>query len=632
MARDSSGGFRSFPDIPLPAALTALGAGALALRLVLVMQLATLPIFSAHFSDTRLYMDMVASLFGGGDGRAFFMSPLYPLLIALVDMLTGNADLVLRILQACMGAATAVLVQRIGARIFGAPAGWIAGIWTALHPMLLAYDASLLSESLLTLLVTATVLLTVRMRDEGGLRLSLATGVLMGLLVIGRATFVALPLALIAALWIDGRRAAAATDEHAAKAVRSGQRPAARTAGIVHPGRAVLMLIGTVIVVILPVTLHNVAVEGRLIPIVSSTGFNLYAGNNADAGGLYTVPERIDLITDPGGRFHAERAMGRTLASDEVSAYWFDRAMTWITAQPTDWLALLVRKALLMLRAEEIEQIGFGAGFIRHEYATLLDLPLPGMLVLLPMGMVGIALALGARVRHGGMLSLMLLLFVLATILFFVNGRFRVPVTPILLVFAGHGLVELWRGIRGGAWRRLGLPIGVGVLVLLAATVAQPEMSQSYELEYTRLGELAFDAKDYDEAERLFLRSLEERVTVEALVNLGNTHAVRGRAGDAGAAYDRALTIDPQSHLALFNLGNLAMQSGNVRAAATLWQRALAANGAFAPAHRNLGLLLVRSGHVDEGVAHLRSFLTYERDARARAEIERDLRTIESLK
>lgn len=630
MAPDSSAASRSFRSIPPPAALTALGAGALALRLVLVAQLASQPVFHAHFSDTRLYMDMAASLFSGGDGRAFFMSPLYPLLIALVDMVTGNPDLVLRIVQACMGAATAMLVQRIGARIFGSSAGWIAGIWTALHPMLLVHDVSLLSESLLALLVAGTVLLALRLRDEGGLRLAVAAGVTAGLLVIGRATLAALPLALAAALWYDARRATVAVATRTA--VRTPQRPASRAAGSAHRARSAVVLLGAMIAVILPVTLHNVGVEGRLIPIVSSTGFNLYAGSNAEAGGLYTVPERIDLITDPGGRFFAERASGRALASDEVSAYWSDRAMAWIAAHPMDWLALLARKALLLVRADEIEQIGFGAGFIRHEYATVLDLPLPGMLVLLPLGVVGIVLALGARVRHAGMLSLMLLLFALATILFFVNGRFRVPVTPILIVFAGHALVEAWRGIREGAWRRLALPLGAGVLVLLAATVAQPAMSQRHELEYTRLGEMAFDAGAYDRARALFERSLDEKVTVEALVNLGNTHAVQGRAAEAGAAYDRALTMDARSHLALFNLGNLAMQSGNERAAATLWSRALAANGAFAPAHRNLGLLLVRSGRLEEGVRHLRSFLAYERDARARAEIERDLRTIESLK
>lgn len=631
MVLDSSAASRSFRSIPPLAALIALGAGALALRLVLVAQLASQPVFHAHFSDTRIYFDMAASLFSGGEGRAFFMSPLYPLLIGLVDMLTGNADLVLRIVQACMGAATAVLVQRIGARIFGAPAGWIAGSWAALHPMLLVHDASLLSESLLTLLATATVFLAVRLRDEGGVRLAVAAGVMAGLLVIGRATLVALPLALAAALWYDARRAATAGAD-IRTAVRTQQRPAARATGSAHRARSALVLLGAMIAVILPVTLHNVAVEGRVIPIVSSTGFNLYAGNNAAAAGVYTVPENIDLVNDPAGRFHAEHALGRTLASDEVSAFWFDRATAWIAAHPMDWLALLARKALLMFRADEIEQIGFGPGFIRHAYATVLDLPLPGMLVLLPLGVVGIVLALGSRVRHGGMLSLMLLLFALATILFFVNGRFRVPVTPILIVFAGHALVEVWRGIRGGAWRRLALPLGAGVLVLVAATVAQPPVSQTFELEYTRLGEMAFDAGAYDRARELFERSLAEKVTVEALVNLGNTHAVQGRAAEAGAAYDRALTMDARSHLALFNLGNLAMQSGNERAAATLWSRALASNGAFAPAHRNLGLLLVRSGRLEEGVRHLRSFLACERDARARAEIERDLRTIESLK
>ena len=100
---------------------------------------------------------------------------LYPEFLAVVYRL-GGSDLVVILLQCLFHAATCVLVFSLGLRIFNLRTGILAGLFCALHPMLLRYVPSLHMESLLTLMCTATVWTTVRFYD----RPTVANGILVG--------------------------------------------------------------------------------------------------------------------------------------------------------------------------------------------------------------------------------------------------------------------------------------------------------------------------------------------------------------------------------------------------------------------------------------------------------------------
>src|SRR5262249_942879 len=120
--------------------------------------------------------------------------------------------------------------------------------------------------------------------------------------------------------------------------------------------RAAAFLAGLAIV-LLPVAARNAYVGGGFYITTSQLGPNFYIGNNPRADGTYQslrfgrgAPEyeRQDATE------LAERALGRTLTPGEVSGYWVDKALEFITSQPAAWLKLMARKFVLVWNATEM--------------------------------------------------------------------------------------------------------------------------------------------------------------------------------------------------------------------------------------------------------------------------------------
>lgn len=208
------------------------------LRLLFVFSLQDTPFFLEHFSDSRLYMQLVEQIRGGGIEGAYFMSPLYPYLVAAVAELTGNPELWVRILQALFGGATTLLVFRIAKERFSPVAGFLASAIVALYAPIIYYDGLLLTESLQTLLITGHLLLLLRAVDSGELRSWIASGVLLGLAVVTRATVVVfLPVFIV--VWIF---------------LRKDSRPSPRY---------IAAFAVSVLLTFLPTAMHNAAEEDR---------------------------------------------------------------------------------------------------------------------------------------------------------------------------------------------------------------------------------------------------------------------------------------------------------------------------------------------------------------------------------
>ena len=118
---------------------------------------------------------------------------------------------------------------------------------------------------------------------------------------------------------------------------------------------AALAFVAGLAMVLLPVAGRNYAVGGGFYLTTAQFGPNFYIGNNAQSDGTYAslrpgrgAPEyeRQDA-TDL-----AEIAMGRRLSPAEVSSYWTDRALDFITTRPGRWLRLMGRKVLLLWNAD----------------------------------------------------------------------------------------------------------------------------------------------------------------------------------------------------------------------------------------------------------------------------------------
>src|SRR5262249_50871927 len=231
-----------------------------------------------------------------------------------------------------------------------------------------------------------------------------------------------------------------------------------RTSNVDRLQRATLFLAGLALVLI-PVAARNSYVGGGFFITTSQFGPNLYIGNNPEADGTYQSLrfgrgspeyERQDATE------LAERAVGHALTPAQVSSYWTDKALAFMTSRPGAWLALMGRKTALLWNATEMVDTE------SQEAHAEWSLPLRIGGVVRHFGIV-VRLALFRVIVTWPMRSRLWILYAMtlesaaSVVMFYVFARYRYPLVPLLILFAAAGVVALPAVIRsrqltGGAW------------------------------------------------------------------------------------------------------------------------------------------------------------------------------------
>ena len=196
------------------------------------------------------------------------------------------------------------------------------------------------------------------------------------------------------------------------------------------------LLLG-LLVAIAPVTLRNYAIGGDAVLISANAGINFYLGNNPDYQRTVNIRpgwEWYELLDRAGVEAQAERLV-------QQSDFYMDKAREYIVAQPIDYLVLLAQKAHLFWQGDEIGR-NQDLYFWRR-YAAILSATMWKWGIAFPFGLVGplalVGLALAIRHRAFSLPLLFVVLYALSVIAFFVTARYRLPVIPLLLVYAAYG-------------------------------------------------------------------------------------------------------------------------------------------------------------------------------------------------
>jgi hypothetical protein len=216
---------------------------------------------------------------------------------------------------------------------------------------------------------------------------------------------------------------------------------------------------------ILPVTLRNIVVGEDLVLITSQAGQNFYIGNRREnATGGYLAPPFVTqnpLYEESDFRAEAERRSGRAMKPSELSRYWFREAQREIAADPGHFLRHTALKAALFFNHYEVPD-NQSYTFFREHVTPVLKLPLPSYGVLLPLALVG--MGLGWRRRGAAPLILFFFSYAASVIVFYNFSRYRMPVVPVVIVFAAAGLVGIAEGLRRRDRVRTALVVGFLVL------------------------------------------------------------------------------------------------------------------------------------------------------------------------
>lgn len=586
-------------------------AAAFVLKVAYILQSAGALYVRVPVMDSQYY-DETARRIASGDlmqDEAFFMGPLYPYVLSLIYAVFGRDFLIVRLLQVFGGAATVALTFVVGRRVFRPSAAFAGAVILMFYGAITFYEGLLLMTWLGTLLNLAAIALLLRSADDDGLGWTIAAGVALGLSALARANvLVFLPVAIVWILFI-------------ARRTRRVARAAAFTAAVV--------------VMLLPATLHNYAASRDFVPVTSNAGLNFFIGNNDVATGIfYPLPE-IDFVRDPTSRSYIERMLGQDLSPSQVSRYWFGRAASFIRRHPSAEVKLLARKAAMFFNGYETPQIE-AFSYERARYSMLRALFVRFWWVL-ALGLVGLVFSLSQWRRHF-LLSGFLVVYAVSIVVFFVTARYRVPIAPILCIFAGHALLGVGPTLVGNA-RRAAAVVGALALVLL---VTNPSLFAMNEKEVafrqhvhearrlSTLGEhdkaiaaideaialypgfyegywqraiIQKEGRDMFKAIEDYARALDRRSDLPTIhYDYGQTLRQLRMRPKAIEQYRAAIALDSLMVEAWNNLGITYREEKRYDDAIQCFQKVIELDPRYAKAYSNLGASLAESGRVREAV------------------------------
>jgi tetratricopeptide (TPR) repeat protein len=399
---------------------------------------------------------------------------------------------------------------------FAKPVALIAGLTSALYWPFIYFEGDLLIVTfIITLDLTALLILVRALRANRAFSLAMA-GLVFGLSAVARPSILIVLVFVPVAFWVN----------------KPSWRPLLRRS---------LLLFGGALVAIAPVLVRNYVIGHDFVPIASQGGVNFYIGNNPKSDGRTAVV--------PGTRWDwwggyqdairlAETEEGRTLRPSEVSNYYFAKGLRFVFGSPAESVPLMARKLALFWAGGERANNKY-IYFFWHQ-SGMSKVPLPGFWLIAPLGLAGMVL-LWRRRRGLALLYIFIITYMVGVVAFFVNARFRLPVVPVLIVFAAYAACRFVALLRSHGAGRL----KTALLLALCFAVVDADFLHFREnkvyadsISHYTLGNAYLKEKRTDLAMREYEKALEvyrryptagfRLVERNVKYNLGRLYAVHG--------------------------------------------------------------------------------------------------------
>ncbi len=602
---------------PTVRALTITVVGALAVKLVILAQLADHPLLSPDSGlDTTAYADLARRLAAGdlllGPGL-YYLSPLYMYVLGLVLAVTDSFTAA-RVVQVTLGAAAVGGVWWMTSVWWNTRAAWWAAGLMALTGVITFYEVLILQASIDVAATTAILLALTQTERTGTARWTMLSGVAVGLAALNRPNMIVVGAGLLVLLMVQRRITAAG------------------------------WLLAGLLVAVAPVAIRNGVVAGEWLTVSSHGGLNLYIGNGPGATGFYReipgIRPSIAGQADDARTVVGER-LGRPVTDAEASAYFRNEVLSWARDHPGDAARLFLKKLAFTFHRAYVALPHSYPFFVHDTDAWLRWLPV-GPWLLMPLGLVGLAVLARRSDSRGVWVWLAFVpLYAASVAVFFVADRYRLPLLVPMCVGAGIALDAAAQALRARQWRTL--LAGTAAAVILFVLVHWPAgLNEGRWVEGVRLAQRFVIMGAHDDAAAWVARLAPDAPAPGlAHVLVGRQYLVEehpGRAlpllrtavaaGDtsastlsdlATAAQRTGATADARDALSRIvisandpadlwlRLGRLAMSVEAPTLAVPFFAQAVAQTPEDADARLQLGVTLVLQNQISDAREHLRA-------------------------
>lgn len=357
-----------------------------------------------------------------------FMPPLFIWLLYACLRFSTQPALALAVIHAVLSSLTAVAIFLLAAQLSGRRSvALLSGLAAAGYPVMVLMITIPISLTLHLAVLAWALVFTALLAHRPNWLLALVTGATWGVLALGRPAIVAfLPLVLLWLWWN-----------------RRTRQDWLKSCG--------LLLLATILV-LLPWTVRNFLIQGRLVLVSTNSGYTFWNGNNpfstGTANSVYTekLDEYLGRPHDPAQPSVVQnvhpypvplelQAEVATISEVDLDRRQFQAGLAFIRQQPKEWLALMSEKAVGFLWFRQ------GIGALYNAKWTAYYRPL--YVILLILTIAGLAIS----TRRWRQYSLLYLLFVFYTaihVFYNVQTRFRWEIEPFFLIFAALCVVEVY--------------------------------------------------------------------------------------------------------------------------------------------------------------------------------------------
>jgi len=347
-----------------------------------------------------LYYDLAQRWLGWAPMPAFDAThpPLYTGFIAAVlGVFRSPNPLPILLLQCLFGAASVLLVRRIGARLTDEATARAAALWVALDPTLIFFTPHLQTETLFVAMELVFFAGLFALLEESLSWRLIPLGVWGGLCALTRSVFSAYPAFLFLALW--------------------------RTRGFKRAFLFCALLGVGWFVPAAAWTARNYRKYGRLVPMSSQMGWTMYEGFSLDREEVRRRPYDMEI----------EATRLGIMGPMERGDYFAAKTKAFVAANPGAALKIVVGKALLFWRPFPYDpHTWWQRGALGVYYLVLFGFCLLGLR------------AAAERAAWGPVWALFLYLTAMHSV-FFTSLRYRLPLEPFLCLLAAVGALELRR-------------------------------------------------------------------------------------------------------------------------------------------------------------------------------------------
>lgn len=347
------------------------------------------------------------------------VQPLYAFLCAGVYVVTNHNYFAVLLIQSVLSLCLVMVIFEIAKSIFGEKVAFLSALLTAFHPGFVYYDVfNLMPASMDLLMIATAVWLLIKCRERPTVLGMSLVGCSIGLGALSRGIIGAL-LPFFSVYFIIFTR-------HLLK----------------EKIKFIIILWVAAFIVIAPWTVRNYIVNKEFILISSSSGEALYRGNNPSAPGTSLTADGKSV-----SELWPKEVKDKIATLDEIGQKKFleKEALSFIKNNPMAFVTLYLKKVYYFWWFSPQS----GAIYPKPYLMIYRILYLP----LLAFALLGAALALvfgDENVKD----STWLILFAFMSIcfmqsLFYVEGRHRWLIEPLMIIFFSYGVVKSYIFLKG---------------------------------------------------------------------------------------------------------------------------------------------------------------------------------------